>query len=198
MIEISAETIARVEKLLNEVPKGAERALSNSMNRGLSKIKTAAFKKVRTVYAVQNDALNATTIIRIKNTSTGDIAGYVSFSGVKIPLYKFNVTPKEGKGTVKAGLKKGSMTEFENAFVANMASGHVGVFERNNEQGIKNRLNKYEANRHTEKVTEIMGLSAAQMVGNEDVISSLEEEAQETINERIEHEIDRLLNGYGG
>lgn len=26
----------------------------------------------------------------------------------------------------------------------------------------------------------------------------LEEEAQQLVNERLEHEIDRLLNGYGG
>ena len=49
-----------------------------------------------------------------------------------------------------------------------------------------------------EKVEEKMGLSAVQMIGNEQVIAQVEEEAQKTVNERIEHEIDRLLNGYGG
>lgn len=41
-------------------------------------------------------------------------------------------------------------------------------------------------------------LSAAQMVGNEDIIDGLEKEAQELVNERIIHEMNRILNGYGG
>ena len=43
-----------------------------------------------------------------------------------------------------------------------------------------------------------MGLSAAQMVENEHILQELAEEAQEVVNERIEHEIERILNGYGG
>ena len=34
MIEITSETIERVETLLSGIPKGAERAFSNSINRG--------------------------------------------------------------------------------------------------------------------------------------------------------------------
>ena len=47
-------------------------------------------------------------------------------------------------------------------------------------------------------IEEKMGLSAAQMVGNEDIIDGLEKEAQELVNERIIHEMNRILNGYGG
>ena len=65
-----------------------------------------------------------------------------------------------------------------------MKSGHVGVFERKTQKRFP--------------VEEIMGLSAAQMIGNENIIAGLEAEAQEIVNERLEHEIDRLLNGYGG
>jgi len=43
-----------------------------------------------------------------------------------------------------------------------------------------------------------MGLSAAQMAGEETVSRQVQEEAQRLVNERLEHEIDRLLNGYGG
>ena len=94
MIEVSAEAIERVEALLAGVPKGAERALSNAMNRGLSKMKTGAAKKVREVYAVQSSAINEATNTRIQKASTGNLAGYIHFSGYKIPLYKFKVTPK--------------------------------------------------------------------------------------------------------
>ena len=60
----------------------------------------------------------------------------------------------------------------------------TGVFERETSQRFP--------------VDELMGLSAAQMVGNERIVQELQEEAQEVINERLEHEIERILNGYGG
>ena len=202
MIEITSEDVARVEKILHDVPGGAERALSNAMNRGLSKVRTAAFKEVRGVYNVQNAALKAATSTRIRRASGNNMIGSILFSGVKIPLYKFKVTPQAiatGE-TVKGSLEKGHMTEFAHAFVALMDSGHIGVFERKGVQGIKSRLQKAngKGNKHTEKVGEIMGLSAAQMIGNSDVIERVESEAQETISARINHEIDRILNGYGG
>lgn len=186
MIEISAETIERVETLLAGVPKGAERALSNAMNRGLSKMKTGAAKKVREVYTVQSSAINEATNTRIQKASTGNLAGYIHFSGYKIPLYKFKVTPKAPgiKKQVTAAVKKGGGTAFENAFIAQMKSGHIRVFERETSKRFP--------------IEEKMGLAMAQMVGNQNVIAELEKEAQETVNTRITHEIDRLLNGYGG
>ena len=43
-----------------------------------------------------------------------------------------------------------------------------------------------------------MAQSTAQMAGNEEVLEQVSEKAQETVNKRIEHEITRILNGYGG
>ena len=39
MIEITAEAVERVEAILAGVPNGAERALSNAINRGISRVK---------------------------------------------------------------------------------------------------------------------------------------------------------------
>ena len=89
MIEITSETIERTQALLAGIPKGAERAFSAAINRGLSHTKTQAFKQVKKVYAVKQSALNEATKTRAQKASTGNLAGYISFSGVKIPLYKF-------------------------------------------------------------------------------------------------------------
>ena len=186
MIQITNETVEKVNAILSGVPKVAQKALSNAINRGLSKVKTGAFKYARKVYTVQSGALNAATKMSVKTTSAGDLAGYVSFSGAKIPLYKFKVTPTVPKQRtlVKASVMKGSGTAFEHAFIADMQSGHTGVFERETSKRFP--------------IEELMGLSAAQMIGNDKVIKDVEKDAQETVNKRIEHEIDRLLNGYGG
>ena len=133
MIEITSDAIERVGTLLADVPKGAERVFASAMNRGISRVKTQAIKQVKTVYAVNGAALTKATRINITKASTGNLAGFVSFSGVKIPLYKFKITPtKPGTGKqVRAAVKKGgSGTPFEDAFIAEMKSnGHTGVFE---------------------------------------------------------------------
>lgn len=181
-VEISSETMERVQALLANIPKGAERAYSNAINRGLSRVKSAAWRNVKQVYTVQSSALNAATNTSVQKASTGNLAGFVRFAGYKIPLYKFKVSPKQpgSKKLVHAAVKKGGGAVFESAFIAAMK----GVFEREG----KKRL----------PVSEFMGLSAAQMVGEETVSTQVQEEAQKLVNERLEHEIDRLLNGYGG
>lgn len=186
MIEITSETIERTQTLMAGIPKGAERALSSAINRGLSHTKTQAFKQVKTVYAVKQSALNEATTTKAQRASTGNLAGYISFSGVKIPLYKFQVTPKApGTGKkVRAGVMKGGGATFDNAFIAEMKSGHIGIFERITSKRLP--------------IEEKMGLSAAQMVKNEVIMDQLTKEAQEKVDERLKHEIDRILNGYGG
>lgn len=199
-IEISEENLERTEKLLAGIPKGAERAFSNAINRGLSHLKTQAFKEVREVYAVKLSDLNSATKVRVQKAGGQSPVGYINFAGVKIPLYKFKASPSSpgSKQKVKAGVKIGGGATFENAFIARMMSGHLGVFERTGEQGIEKRLEKYKPNKYTEKVEEKMGLAAEQMIRNEDVLEKVSEEAQKKVNERLEHEIYRILNGYGG
>lgn len=202
MIEITSDEIERVGTMLADTPKSAERVFANAMNRGLSRIKTRAIEQVKKVYAVKTAALWDATTARMNKASVGNLVGFVSFSGVKIPLYKFSVTPTKPatRQKVKAGLMNGgSKTEYEDAFIAEMKNGHIGVFERTGTQGIESRKTKYgKQNHHTEKIKEISGLSTAQMIGNASNIEILEKEAQELVNERIVHEMNRILNGYGG
>lgn len=184
-VHIDAETMERVEALLAEVPKGAERAFSNAINRGLSKVKTRAFREVKQVYTVQSSALSSATNTTVKSASTGDLAGHVHFAGYEIPLYKFSVTPKRpGTGKrVSATMKRGGGAVYDDAFIAEMKNGHTGVFRR-------------ETRKHL-PISEYMGLSAAHMVGETTVAEKLQEEAQKTVDERVMHEVERILNGYG-
>lgn len=185
MIEITEEIVSRVEKILAGVPKGAERALSNAINRGLSKVKTGAVKRVTKVYTVQSSTFTSAANTKVSKSSTSNLSGFLSFSGYKIPLYKFQVTPKspKEKSVVNVAVKKGHETQLQHAFVAQMSHGHLGVFERKTKKRFP--------------VKEFMGLSAVQMVWDEGAIAELETEAEKVVNERIEYEINRLLNGYG-
>lgn len=185
-VRIDAETLERVEALLAGVPKGAERAFSNAINRGLSKVKTGASREVKRVYTVQSSAFNSATSTAVKKASTGDLAGHVHFAGYEIPLYKFNVTPKKpGTGKqVSATMKRGGGAVYDDAFIAEMKSGHIGVFHRETSKRLP--------------ISEYMGLSAAHMVGETAVAEKLQDEAQKTVEERVMHEVERILGRYGG
>lgn len=186
MTEITVEGMERAEKLLAGFPKGAERAFSNAINRALTHTKTQAFQEVQKVYSINRREFNSNTSTRIKKAGVGDVIGVVEFSGAKLPLYKFNASPKtpeKGK-RVKAGILRGNWVDFAHAFIAKLhSSGHTGIFERDGEE-------RY-------PISEIMGLSSAQMLEREEVINNLSKEAKEKALERAEHEIDRILSGYG-
>ena len=188
MIQITAEQIERVNLILSSVPKGAEKAISNVIRRANSTVRTEALKGITSVYAISRQNVRAESTIKVRTQQTdGGVVGTVSFAGYKIPLYRFHVSPTlpVQRATVSAAvLNESGRTPFAHAFIAKMKSGHTGMFERDGTSRLP--------------ITEFMGPSAAQMAGNSVVVEQVEEKAQEVVNKRLEHEITRILNGYGG
>ena len=187
MIQITAEQIERVELILSNVPKGAEKAVTSVIQRANSTVRSETVKGIAGVYAISKQNIRAETTIKVRTQKAdGGVVGTVSFAGYKIPLYRFNVSPTlpVQRATVSAAVMKDSgRTPFAEAFIAKMKSGHTGMFERDGTRRLP--------------ITEFMGPSTAQMAGNSIVLEQVEEKAQEVINKRIEHEITRILNGYG-
>ena len=184
MITITAEQIERVNLILSGVPGGIEKALSGTIRRANNTVRSETLKGITTVYAITRQNVRAETTIKVRTQSNdGGIVGTVLFAGHKIPLYRFNVSPTIPiqRATVLAG---NGRTPFQDAFIARMQSGHTGMFERDGSKRLP--------------ISEFMGPSTAQMAGNSIVLADVEEKAQEVINKRVEHEITRILNGYGG
>ena len=183
MIQITADQIERVNLILSGVPKGAEKAMASVIRRANNTVRSEALKGITSVYAITRQNVRADTTIKVRTQKAdGGVVGTVSFAGYKIPLYRFNVSPTlpVQRATVSAAvLAESGRTPFAHAFIAKMKSGHTGG---------TGRL----------PITEFMGPSAAQMAANSVVVEQVEEKAQEVINKRIEHEITRILNGYGG
>lgn len=188
MIQITAEQIERVNTILSGVPKGAEKAISSVIRRANNAVRSETVKGITNVYAISRQNVRAETTINVRTRkANGGVVGVVSFAGYKIPLYRFNVSPTVPvqRATVSAAVMNGNgQTPFAEAFIAQMKSGHMGMFERDGRKRLP--------------ITEFMGPSTAQMAGNSVVVERVEEKAQEVINKRIEHEITRILNGYGG
>lgn len=205
---ISDEAFERVKLILHGVPGGAEMALKGIISRATGTVRKTTLEGITSVYDIKakdvRDRKNTTINLRTRKAE-GGIVGEVKFSGGKIPLYRFGVTPKQPKiqGTkvpvkfgdtwvmvapsapVKARQRKDKpFVKFDNAFITTTRSGHTGMFERD---GL-GRL----------PVTEFMGASTPQMAENSVVLEKVEAAAVETIVKRTEHEISRILHGYGG
>ena len=81
--------------------------------------------------------------------------------------------------------QKGQPEAYEDAFIATVTyKGYTGVFERET------------ADRFP--IHQRLGPSAAEMIQRTAITEKLQEEAQKTVDERVMHEVERLLNGYGG
>lgn len=96
-------------------------------------------------------------------------------------------------------MRSGGQVVFENAFIAQMKSGHLGIFEGKGTWRRSTRPTKTGGNtENNEKIKELFGPSVPRMAENAVVLQSVEDRVNEVINQRIDHEIERLLSGNGG
>lgn len=186
MIEITAEQVERVNAVLGGLQNAPNKVFYNVINRALSTVRAQSAKQAAAVYQIRNRDFKEYAKTKMSKASSTDLAGEIEFAGTVIPLMKFKVSPKEPKKqTVSVSvLRAKGGTRLEMAYVADLGKYGIGVFER--------QTSKRESSQ------QLYGPSAAHMMGNEEVLEKIEAAAQETIDKRVEHEISRILNGYGG
>jgi hypothetical protein len=123
-------------------------------------------------------------------------------SGV-IPLYQFEgVTPREvmpsAKGPVRTAVKQGGGANLSRSFVAKMPSGHIGVFEREEDARKDSVSRKGKKNTAHVHIYELFGPSIAGMFGREketEINIAVREKAMENLDKYVINELERLLNG---
>ncbi len=209
-VEVSEETTDRLHAILAGIENAEEKVLKPALTRGLMAGKTAASKAVRETYHISAGDFKSSGYMKYNSVSQSEdgIVGSIEFSGGVIPLIRFKVspnTPKQGKTPSAAVLKASSLVPFtrkKDTFVAQMKTGHIGIFERRENVYSGGRYTtktgKVGRNKHNQAIKELLSPSVPQMAGNEEVIQTVEERVNEVINQRIEHEIERLLSGNGG
>ena len=196
-------------RLLAGFSKSADTAIANAQKRAVSHLRTNSTKKIQERYDISSENIRTNQNISVKYSYADGIEATVTFAGRKIPLYRYGgsypKTPTVDKSkmihammlgnwrTIHPGvaargheLKGTAVTTFESAFVARMASGHVGIFDRTGG----------ETEAGNSEIKEIMGSSVAQMVGNEQVREALADEYKDKFIERLDHEVLRIMNGW--
>ena len=172
MIEVQIEGIEIFDQLKNS-DKQLEKALYFAKNRALNTVKTELARGVPKKYDTKQKTIRDRTRVN-KNT------GEVSVKGSPIRLFKFRITPTSPKRQLVTASVKRASKSLPNAFVQQMRNGTIGVFER--------------VGKSRYPIRQLYSVSAPQMAGEEEVLEGAMERASIVFDERLSHEIGRLLD----
>ncbi len=180
---IGQNSIDRVNKLLAGVQGGAYKASSNALRRAGESAKTQAGRFVAAEYTITKGEFMRNVNMKTHISGSGGVASMaISFGGHVLPLLSFD-TSFSRDGAIHTKVKRnGGAASLQHAFAAKVF-GPVGIFER------------VGADRFP--VEQKYGPSTGHMMQNEDVVQKMEDTIRETYDKRIEHEITRILNGWG-
>ena len=183
--EVGGKSLDRVNKLLAGIPGGVFKATSAALKRAGDTAKTKAGQFAAAEYTISKGDFmrRVTEKTRISGGSGGVASMQISFAGSVLPLLTFN-TKFSRDGHVQTQVKRnGGASTLQHAFVSNMF-GTTAVFERVGAPRFP--------------VEQKYGPSTGHMMQNEQVIENMVDTISETYETRIEHEILRVLNGWGG
>lgn len=188
--EIKVTSVEEVQKRLGNFKSKTPLVLSGAINRAIQNVKKNMGKETSQLYYISSSDVKKT--VRITKASKGSLKAAAISAGGGIELSKYKVSPKtpvryRGKSrsprVYKAGVKKdGGIKPLDGdpkSFVAVMKSGHVGVFTRKNGKSLP--------------IKQLYGPSVPQIVKNEDIMSKINKEASETLQKRIDAEINNIL-----
>ena len=182
---IGRDSIDRVTKLMTGIPGGAKKAISSALKRAATSGEAHAAKVVASEYYISAGTFKAETISSKKVISDGDGTTIeLRYFGRPIPLAKFKVSVG-GDGRVRANVKRsGGGGDFDRIFQSSVGS-HAGLFERVGESRLP--------------IEEKFGPSTPGMMhANEVIAQEISEKVRETFEQRLEHEMLRIMNGWGG
>lgn len=181
IVDIAEEGIGKAERILNGIPGGVQRAVGSALARSASAGKTEAKRAVSREYTISpGDFLRYTRNI---NHFTSNMEVVFGFAGYSIPLLHFQMGVA-GNGSPVAHVKRSHAPEVLRHAFSQHVGGHYGIYER------------VGAARYP--IRELYGPATPQMMyANEDVMDAIEDKMVETYEKRIDHEILRVLNGWG-
>ena len=185
IVDVVEDSLDKATRLLAGINGGVYKAVGSALSRAAATGKTAAKQPVTKEYTISQSEFLARTrnINHFVRESSGGISVVFGFRGNVIPLMKFN-TRVNGSGQIVTQVKRsGSAETLIRAFSAQMG-GHKGIYER---VGVKRF-----------PVEELYGPATPQMMySNEEVTDEIERKVADTYEKRIDHEILRILNGWG-
>ncbi len=182
--EGAASALDRAAKLLAGFSGGVEKAAESALKSAGTSGRAAAAREVGKQYYLKSSDFKKYTKSNQHVTRSGnEITVALNFKGYHVPLIRFKSSITSG-GLIRTQVKKKSSGEvLRHVFQAEMSSGHVGLFER----VATKRL----------PISQKFGPSVPQMMGaNTELANEVGKDIENTFKERMEHEVDAILNGW--
>lgn len=204
-VVIEAVNLSQVERRLGSMKEKAPKVLKLAVNDTAKKARSRLAKEAKKKYVVKVSGFKR--VMKLKPATANKPVAVISTSGKKIPLAKFSYRKgtlgtgryfnptlrrhQTGAGGISATGKTLKGTRFKASssaklkwFVAKMANGHTGIFQRN--EG-KKRGQK-------EEISEKMGTSIPEMIGNEkQVYGIVKPHIQSDLKEAVDRHVMRAL-----
>ncbi|WII39191.1 phage tail protein [Paenibacillus thiaminolyticus] len=175
------EAAIAVKKLAQKAPKAVNAAFKRTGQR----VQTVAVQEVRKEYIIR--AGDVKKYGNLKLTQRNDEIEFKS-SGRNIRLIKFKTTPtrpvKRRPKVLKAAVKRhGEKKPIGGAFVQNMSNGSMGVYRRKGKRKLP--------------IEQLYSPGVPIMLNSAKIRDKLEDEMTKKLEQRLEHEMDRVLKGAG-
>jgi hypothetical protein len=164
-----------------------EKALSRAINRAVAQARTEAFRQITTQYTIKRKDVANT--VKTEIASTSKLSASLEFKGARNPLLKFKVTPSKPNPrkppVLRVQIRRDGGGKAKGLFVARWKNKYGAA----NDYGVYKHWGKgrYQIQAET-------GPSVVSMVGNQTAVQAIQKKAQESLNERINHEIGRILD----
>lgn len=184
--ESAARELDRAAKLLAGIPGGIEKAAGAALTRAAVSGRASAAREVNKQYTLKTaDFKKYTKSYQHIQRSVGEISVSIEFRGYHIPLIRFNSRVGQN-GLYTVNVKRDNVGQtFKHVFRAEMKSGYIGLFERYGKGSLP--------------IEQKMGPSVPQMMSaNEKLPDAVGEQVRRTFEDRMEHEIMAVMNGWHG
>ena len=155
----------------------AEKAITRSLNRTITGVRTAASRAVREELTLKAKDVNRELAVR--RARRRDLEAALDISVTATGLIKFRARQTQ-RGTTVQVKRRGGRKRISHAFIAKMKSGHVGVFVRRKGAG---RL----------PIGERFSTAVGQFLDDERVLSELGDGAQVRFTKELSSQVDFLL-----
>lgn len=183
---LEVKNLEVAETMLRGIPNGIERAITGSINKTLSKVKTHMKKKTTAEYNVKSSELeNKLSVYKANFTN---LRGSIFAKTPRLALSKF-ITSSD-KGNIKVKIKKnenskkvmGKPSLYSKPFTAVMRSGHLGIFQRIGAKKLP--------------IKQLYTIGIAEMLGSQSVSQYAVEQGNKYLEENLEREVNRILKGF--
>ena len=177
---------------------GARRAIGAAIERTMTSARAYAARSVTKEYALTSTVFKEYTKVTSSNkhrtvkVDHGTTECGILFHGYHIPLIRFDtsfgadglLTTRVKRGSSAKALEHAVGNKRKAAFTATV-NGRLGIYEREGRERFP--------------IDQLFGPATPQMMSaNEAVMDDIQDHIRETFEKRLDHEITRILNGWGG